>query len=159
MSIKQAFAAVLRAIRVTRGIPQDRLADAMTATHLSHLETAKASLTLGKLEALCKAYGVSPATLLLLAQSVHEKESPADLLERVRVELTEFDAIGGTTQLAKEIVDGQLVMRRGGKRFDEEKLASVLRCKAQGKSQSEAARELGLSTSTVHDLWKRDIQQ
>ncbi|WP_409319947.1 helix-turn-helix domain-containing protein [Pseudomonas putida] len=155
MSIKLAFAAVLRALRVTKNLSQERLADALTAPYLSSLETGKATASLTKLQALSESFGVSPSTLIVLSQSVSQNVSTDEVLERVRAELAEFDEAGGSVQLSREIVGGVLVKRAAGKRVDEDKLSRIQECKTQGLSQSETARRLGLSTSTVHDLWKR----
>ncbi|MUT49728.1 MULTISPECIES: helix-turn-helix domain-containing protein [Pseudomonas] len=41
--------------------------------------------------------------------------------------------------------------------MDADRLADVLRHKAAGLTQKETADRLEISTSTVHDMWKRDV--
>lgn len=59
MSLKKAFAAVLKAMRNSRGLTQKHLSDASSRTYLSELERGQSSLTLDKLQALSQTLGKS----------------------------------------------------------------------------------------------------
>ena len=155
MSLKLALAAVLRSIRAVKGLKQEELADALSADHLSTLEKGKATPTLDKLHALSNALGISPTALTALTQSVEAHESPSTILERAHQELIELERLGIIDLLQAQIVEGELTKRPAGKRFDEAKLKKVLACKAEGLTQTQTAKKLGMSTSTVHDLWRR----
>ncbi|MBF8776285.1 MULTISPECIES: helix-turn-helix domain-containing protein [Pseudomonas putida group] len=155
MSLKLALAAVLRAARAVKGLKQEDLADALSADHLSTLEKGTVSPTLDKLHALSDALGVSPTVLIALTQSVEANESPSAILDRAKQELIELQRLGISDLMEAQIVDGKLAKRPAGKRADETKLKKVLECKAEGLTQTQTAKRLGMSTSTVHDLWRR----
>ncbi|NIF28877.1 helix-turn-helix domain-containing protein [Pantoea sp. Tr-811] len=155
MSLKLALAAVLRALRAAKGLKQEELADAVSADYLSTLEKGAATPTLDKLHALSRALGVSPTALLALTQSMEANEPPSAILERAHQEILELQQLGLADLLQQQVVAGELIKRPPGKRFDEAKLKNVLTCKAEGLTQTQTAKRLGLSTSTVHDLWRR----
>ncbi|MBK4987701.1 helix-turn-helix domain-containing protein [Pseudomonas sp. S37] len=155
MSLKLALAAVLRALRAAKGLKQEELADAVSADYLSTLEKGAATPTLDKLHALSAALGVSPTALMALTQGVEANEPPSAMLERAQQEILELHRHGITDLLQAQIVAGELIKRPAGKRFDETKLKNVLACKAEGLTQTQTAKRLGMSTSTVHDLWRR----
>lgn len=159
MSLKLALAAVLRALRAVKGLKQEELADALSADHLSTLEKGNATPTLDKLHALSNALGISPTALMALTQSVDADEPPSAILERAHQELIELQRMGISDLLQAQIVGGELRKRPAGKRFDETKLKNVLACKAEGLTQTQTAKKLGMSTSTVHDLWRRAHEQ
>lgn len=155
MSLKLALAAVLRALRAAKGLKQEELADAVSADYLSTLEKGAATPTLDKLHTLSNALGVSPTALIALTQGVKANEPPSVILERAHKEILELQRLGIADLLQAQIVDGELTKRPAGKRFDETKLKNVLACKAAGLTQTQTAKKLGMSTSTVHDLWRR----
>lgn len=159
MSVKLAFAAVLRALRHTKGLSQEGLTDATSRTYLGTLEQGKSTPSLDKLHALSTALDVSPLTLLALTLSVHSDKPVSAIVERLTNELTAFEGAGGVEQLKAQMIDGALVRRPAGKLVDSEKLRKVLQCKAEGLSQTETAVRLEMSKSTVHDLWKRELAE
>ena len=155
MSIKLAFAAVLRALRSTKEMPQEGLTETTSRAHLVTLEQGKASPSLDKLYALSEALELTPLTLMTLTLSLHENEPVEALVERLKSELATFDAAGGREVLEAQLVDGKLVSRPAGKTVNAQRLYEVRQCKADGLSQKQTALKLSLSKSTVHDLWKR----
>ena len=64
LSLKTAFSAVLKTLRVSKGLTQQHLAEASSRTYLSKLERAQSSLTLDKLNVLSTTIGLSPLTLI-----------------------------------------------------------------------------------------------
>lgn len=155
MSNKPAFAAVLRALRLTRGLSQGALADALSAPRLSALESGKSTPSLDRLEALSDLLNISPTAVLALTQAIQSNEPASAILERARLDLIAFEQEGGMDHLSAQLDQGSLVKRSAGKHFDDARHRRVLQCKADGLTQKETATRLGLSTSTVHDLWKR----
>jgi transcriptional regulator with XRE-family HTH domain len=159
MTLKLPFAAVLRAIRSKRGITQESLSEAGSRTYLGALERGESSISLDKLQVLSQTLQLSPLTLIALTLSTLDEQPIGPIVERLSAELEEFERIGGLEELKAQIADGILVSRKAGKLVDTQRLMAVHQCKADGLSQKETAVRLGLSKSTVHDLWKRPAQK
>lgn len=155
MTLKLPFAAVLRSIRSKRGITQESLSEAGSRTYLGALERGESSISLDKLQVLSQTLGISPLTLIALTLTIHDEQPIESIVERLSTELDAFVRTGGLEELKAQIADGVLISRKAGKLVDPQKLMEVHQCKANGLSQKETAVRLGLSTSTVHDLWKR----
>lgn len=64
--------------------------------------------------------------------------------------------VGGLKILEDQMQDGALKKRGRGTRANAQSVSAVINLKKQGKTQAEAARELGLSTSTVQRYWQKD---
>ena len=66
MNTRKAFAKALKTARKARALTQEDFADVSGRTYLSALERGLKSPTLEKIEALSKAMGISPFTLMTL---------------------------------------------------------------------------------------------
>lgn len=66
MSLRQSYAAVLRLLRVNRGMTQQDLSGSVTQANISSLELAKSSATVETSAKLAEALNVEPLTLLAL---------------------------------------------------------------------------------------------
>jgi transcriptional regulator with XRE-family HTH domain len=157
MDNKLAFAAALRAVRASKEMTQEMLARATSRPYVGRLEKGESTPTVEKLQALSDALGVSPLTLIALSLSLQEDQSTSALLARLKQELAQFEKAGGPQVLQQQMTEGQLVPRTKGVPMDADRLADVLRHKAAGLTQKETADRLGISTSTVHDMWKKDV--
>ncbi|MBM0212914.1 Helix-turn-helix domain-containing protein [Pseudomonas syringae pv. maculicola] len=90
MSLKTAFAAVLKAMRNSRGLTQKHLSDASSRTYLSKLERAQSSLTLDKLQAISQTLELSPLTLVAITLGTESRTPLRDLLDRLESELVDL---------------------------------------------------------------------
>lgn len=159
MTLKLGVAAVLRTLRSGQRLTNESVNDATSRQYLTQLEHAKSSISLEKLQAISTALGMSPLTFIALTLSVSNEESaPAKtLLKTAQAELEEFERAGGLEALQQQYRQGAVASRRPGRPVDQDRLKSVLRCKAEGLTQSATAQKLGISKQSVHELWKREI--
>ncbi|RRV10589.1 XRE family transcriptional regulator [Pseudomonas sp. v388] len=155
MSLKVPLAAVLRALRAAKRLPQEALPDEGSARqYIGDLEHGKSSLTLDKLEKLSESLGLSPATVVAATMVVKDGGSIETILARLSEELNAIQASGQLEQALSQVVDGKLVDRPRGTSINADLLAKVLDCKAKGMTQAETASELQVNKVTVHRYWK-----
>lgn len=157
MSLKPAFAAVLRSVRGAQHRTQENLADAASRTYLGKLENGASSVTLDKLDELADALNLSPITLLALTLSASDSKPPQEHLERACEEVRMIEESLGMQAIHAQLVSGSLSKRRPSRPADLEKLALVLACKAEGLTQAATARKLGFNSSTIQFLWNRSL--
>lgn len=156
MDTKLAFAAALRAMRGTKGFSQEMVARFTSRPYVGRLEKGESSPSLDKLQALSDAMDVSPLTLLALSLTLQDDQPLSAITTRLKQELAAFEKAGGMTLLREQIINGELSTRNTGVPVNAHNLAEVVRLKEAGYTQTEIAERLGLSRSTVHDLWKRE---
>ncbi|SHM57898.1 Helix-turn-helix [Pseudomonas asturiensis] len=99
MSLKTAFAAVLKAMRNSRGLTQNQLSDASSRTYLSKLERAQSSLTLDKLQAISQTLDLSPLTLIAITVATESPAPLRELLNRLEAELVDLRCSGVLKEL------------------------------------------------------------
>jgi DNA-binding NarL/FixJ family response regulator len=137
MQLRQAYADVLLLLRSKKGLKQLDL-----ATKLS-------SVTLEASESIAEMLELQPVSLLLLAYAVKLGTTPRELLAQVSLELDRSAYMDA--DLAHELsapIHPQIAKGI-------ETTRAILALKAQGVSQAEAARRLGISTSTIGRHWNR----
>lgn len=156
MDNKLAFAAALRAMRGTKKLTQEMLARSTSRPYVGRLEKGESSPSLDKLQAISEAMDVSPLTLLALSLAMQDDQPLSAITMRLKQELAAFEKAGGMKLLQEQVINGELVPRQTGLPVNSDTLTQVLSHKAAGFTQTETARQLGLSTSTVHDMWKRE---
>lgn len=155
MSLKVPLAAVLRALRAAKRLPQEALPDEGSARqYIGDLEHGKSSVTLDKLQKLSDSLGLSPATVVAATMAVKDGGGIEPILARLTEELNALQASGQLTQALAQVVDGKLVDRPRGTTVNADLVAQVLACKAQGMTQAETATELQVNKVTVHRYWK-----
>lgn len=157
MSLKPAFAAVLRSVRGAQHRTQENLAEAASRTYMGKLENGASSITLDKLDELAEALGLSPLTLLALTLSARDSGATEQKLERALKEVQVIEAEIGMQTIQSHLTGGKLSKRQPSRPADLEKLALVQACKAEGLTQAAASRRLGLNRSTIHFLWNRSL--
>ncbi|WP_274410580.1 helix-turn-helix domain-containing protein [Pseudomonas sp. NEEL19] len=156
-STRPALAAVIRAVRSSLGLTQEGLAHATSRTYVAKIENAQSTPTLDKFSELADALGVSPVALLSLVIATRDNVPSASLLAQAAAELEALEGRISAADIAEQL-DGIGVLKRPAARpVNVVKLKNVLQCKASGLSQSETARQLGISRSTVSFLWKRSL--
>lgn len=102
MSLKTAFAAVLKAMRATRGLSQKNLAEVSSRTYVSKLERGQCSPTLEMITALSKPLGLSPLTVVALTVGSAEGSSIYSLVRRLENELAGLKDAGVLAKLQFE---------------------------------------------------------
>ncbi|HCP28797.1 MAG TPA: transcriptional regulator, partial [Pseudomonas sp.] len=130
MTLKLAVAAVLRTLRSGQRLTNESVNDATSRQYLTQLEHGKSNISLEKLQAISTALGMSPLTFIALALSVSSDGHPQALLESAQAELDEFEKSGGLEALQQQYHHGAVASRRPGRPVDQDRLMSVLRCKA-----------------------------
>ncbi len=103
MSLKAAFAEVLRAMRSSRGLTQAQMAETSSRTYLSKLERGQSSLTVDKLDSLSRTFGLSPLTLIAVTLGAGAEASLEDLRNRLDAELLDLEHSGVLGELGLEL--------------------------------------------------------
>lgn len=156
MPLRDPLAAVIRLVRSARGLAKEDFPGLLDAKHVYNLENSKASATLDTLEMLSSALDVDPIALLVVAASYERYQSPEDFLKFIGKQTKMLREMGVVDDLPGQFRKDVLVPRPAGRRTSEEKVKAVLRCKASGMTQKEASDTLGIPTSTVGRIWKRE---
>ena len=99
MSLKTAFAAVLKAMRGARGLSQKNLAEVSSRTYVSKLERAQSSPTLEMMHTLSSPLKLSPLTLVAITIATETGESIRSLINRIEDEANELARAGVLKQL------------------------------------------------------------
>jgi transcriptional regulator with XRE-family HTH domain len=149
MQLRQAYADVLLLLRSKKGLKQLDLATKLDASYISRLERGHSSVTLEASESIAEMLELQPVSLLLLAYAVKLGTTPRELLAQVSLELDRSAYMDA--DLAHELsapIHPQIAKGI-------ETTRAILALKAQGVSQAEAARRLGISTSTIGRHWNR----
>ena len=155
MSLNKGLAAALKSARAVRRLSQQDLGDTAAPRYIWMLEDGKSSPTLNKLEMLSVALQLDLTTLVALSIAARDKVPVAQVLERVKAEITTFEEMGGLSML-EEHSQGNPSTKRGEML---KKLVAVQECKRQGLTQKATVENLGIPRSTVHDLWKMETPE
>lgn len=111
MSLKIAFAGVLKAMRAGKGLTQRNLAEVSSRTYVSKLERAQSSPTLEMITALSGTLGVNPLTLVAITLCAESGQSVNALLRRTQEELADLAQAGILRDLKIPSGDELLVRR------------------------------------------------
>lgn len=87
MSLKNAFAAVLKAMRSGKGLTQRNLAEVSSRTYVSKLERGQSSPTLEMITALSGQLNVNPLTLVAITLCAESGQPVNALLRQTQKEL------------------------------------------------------------------------
>lgn len=156
MSLRIEVAAVLRALRQLQGGGYAALTDQAARRTIGELERANTGVTVDKLQEVALALGFDLPTFIILCVSIQRNVEPESVMTSTGENLKNFRAAGGLDLLTTSVVDGSIVKRPRGKPRNNQAVSEIRRLKAQGKNQSEAARELGVPRSTVQKHWHAD---
>ncbi|MEQ9725401.1 helix-turn-helix domain-containing protein [Pseudomonas sp. WHRI 8822A] len=155
MTLKIEIAAVLRAVRQMRAASYDGMKDAGANSTISLLERAKSGVTLDKLSEISGALDFDLVALIALSVSIQRGTSTDAVLLDASEQLHSFLGAGGQQLIDAQLNGNVLKQRPSGKPLKEKNRVAVLELKAQGLSQTEIARKLGLARSTVHGYWHK----
>lgn len=99
MSLKTAFAAVLKAMRGARGLSQKSLAEVSSRTYVSKLERGQSSPTLEMMTSLSAPLNLSPLTLVAITIGAQSGQSIKSLIARIEAEVSELSGVGVLKEL------------------------------------------------------------
>lgn len=153
MALTNELAATLRAIRQQRGLSYSELSDSTFRTTVSLVERGKAGIRVGKLADLAAALDFDLTALIALCVATERGASISDVLASAAQELQQFADAGGLELLQAQLTGSELAQRSSGQPVKAKNLQAVLELKAQGKTQADAVRLLGLARSTVQRYW------
>lgn len=137
-----------------RALAYEDLADVTVRRSISALEQAQVNVSVSKLAELANALDFDFVALVAVCVALKEDASPDEILERASSALSAFSIEGGMAQLHSQMIDGKVVSRSPGKPANARNIAAVAQLRAQGFSQTEISKELGLSKSTVNRYWR-----
>lgn len=155
--LKQALAAVVRAVRGNLGVTQESLANAASRTYLSKIENAESSPTLEKFAQLADALRLSPSALMALVVSTRDNTDARAVLTQAIAELDALGAKVSADEIKTHLAGVEVLKRPAARPVNFVKLQKVLECKEAGLTKAETARRLGLTRSTVGFLWERSV--
>ncbi|WP_219064450.1 helix-turn-helix domain-containing protein [Pseudomonas sp. UMAB-08] len=143
MSLRNAFAAALQFVRAHQGLSQRAVASTMDQSHVSRLEGATRSVSLEVSEELAEALQLHPMSLLTLVYAAQSGQSPQTILQRTRDDLESLALLNAVVPAAPTRPDHPRVVEAA------ELGRQVSDLLAEGNSQAEVARLLGVSRSTI----------
>jgi transcriptional regulator with XRE-family HTH domain len=155
MPLMRPLAAVLRLVRLSRGLSQEELSGAVEARHVHNIENAKTSITLDRLETLAQRLEVDAVALLAYASRVEKGLGAREYSDLLQAEIERLEVLGINERIHEYYQEGEVVTHKPGRRTDPAKVKAVLDAKMAGKSKRETAQELGIARSTVNDIWEK----
>lgn len=159
MPLIRPLAAVLRLVRIARGLSQEELSGAAEARHIHNLENAKASATLNTLELVAQRLGHDPVALLGYASRIERGETLDQYLAYLKQEMLRIAELGVDAHVDQHYKDGEVITHKRGRRTNPSKVDEVLQAKAAGKTKQQIADDLGMPWSTVSDIWNKANQR
>lgn len=145
MSLSEAFAAVVRALRHHFKLSQDDLS-AVDRSYLSRVERGKANVTMEIYTKIAAMLNVDPALLMLLTQTRQSGEPAEPAVRRLSSQLDALKNAGVIDLIASDPV------HRTGRPIARSTQVALERApllKQAGMSHQEIAQELGVSKSAV----------
>ncbi|WP_448144291.1 helix-turn-helix domain-containing protein [Pseudomonas silesiensis] len=146
MSLSEAFAVVIRALRQKSGMSQDDLS-LLDRSYLSRVERGKGNVSIEMLLKISKMLDAEPTVLMLLTTSLLSEEPTDVALERISGKVDTLKETG-----VIELISSGGRPRQHGRPSNlaaSERLKLAPQMKLKGLSNSEIARELDVSKSTV----------
>ncbi|WP_145308027.1 helix-turn-helix domain-containing protein [Pseudomonas sp. SJZ077] len=145
MSLSEALAAVVRALRQSSNMTQDDLT-LIGRSQRNRVERGKANATMETISKIAEMLHVDSALIILLANSLQSGE-PADVaLQRIS---TKLDSLKREGALERIIYEPEPRTGRPVARDAQKALERAPLLKQSGMSNSEIAQQLGVSKSTV----------
>lgn len=150
--LAQSLAVVLRALRKTRELTQERLPSSRSYAFALEAGTPK-NISLGKLRELSRSLEITPLALLVLCESIESEQDSLDVIDKLKEELRHLSLLGLDEKIRMEQQSSSLVSKAKAREIAESKRLAVKRLKEEGKSRKEVAEVLGLSKSSVQRFW------
>ena len=150
--LTQSLAVVLRALRKTRELTQERLPSSRSYAFALEAGTPR-NISLGKLQELSKSLEITPLALMVLCESIESGQDSLDVIGKLKEELRHFRSIGLDEEIREEQRSSSLVSKAQAREIANSKRRAVKRLKEEGKSRKEVAETLGISKSSVQRFW------
>lgn len=150
--LAQSLAVVLRALRKTRELTQERLPSSRSYAFALEAGTPK-NISLGKLQELSKSLEITPLALMVLCESIESEQDSLEVLGKLKEELRHLSLLGLGEKIREEQQSSSLVSKAKAREIADSKRLAVKRLKDEGKSRKEVAEALGLSKSSVQRFW------
>lgn len=143
MSLRTAFAAALQFLRAHRQLSQQGIANQTDQSHISRLEAGARSVSLEVSQELAEALRLDPMSLLTIVYAAERGQSPREILSRIQDDLESSDLLDASipskpVQAVHPVVAEALELK-----------SKIIGLMAEGLTQAEVARRLGVSRSTV----------
>lgn len=135
---------VLQLLRVRRGLTADQLIHVVTPANLSKIEAGQVQPGLAILMSLCDVYEVTLSVVLMVVQARLAGLPIREYAVQTFAQLDELVSIGLLTNTAEQWDDLPIKKRR-----TDELKTHVKELAAEGQSNTEIARRLGVSLRTV----------
>ncbi|PWE38095.1 hypothetical protein C9I50_24000 [Pseudomonas prosekii] len=150
--LTQSLAVVLRALRKTRELTQERLPS--SRSYAFALESgAPKNISLGKLQELSNSLEITPLALMVLCESIESGQDSWDVIGKLKEELRHLSSIGLDEEIREEQRSSSLVSKAKAREIADSKRLTVKRLKEEGKSRKQVAEALGISKSSVQRFW------
>ncbi|KAA8552460.1 MULTISPECIES: helix-turn-helix domain-containing protein [Pseudomonas] len=150
--LAQSLAVVLRALRKTRELTQERLPSSRSYAFALEAGTPK-NISLGKLRELSRSLEITPLALMVLCESIESEQDSLDVIDKLKEELRHLSLLGLDEKIRKEQQSSSLVSKAKAREIADSRRLAVKRLKEEGKSRKEVAEALGLSKSSVQRFW------
>lgn len=150
--LTQSLAVVLRALRKTRELTQERLPSSRSYAFALEAGTPK-NISLGKLQELSKSLEITPLALMVFCESINSGQDSLDVIDKLKEELRQLRSIGLDEELREEQRNSSVVSKAKAREIADSKRLAVKRLKEEGKSRKEVAEALGISKSSVQRFW------
>ncbi|RJX60322.1 Cro/Cl family transcriptional regulator [Pseudomonas syringae pv. actinidiae] len=144
---------MLRALRQLHGAGYARMSDHTARRTIGELERASTGITIDKLASVAQTLDLDLATFVILCASLEKGVEPEEMIKSSANQVEAFRNAGGVDLMQSEISEGAVVKRPRGKPRNHLAVSQIHRLKAEGKNQSQAAKELGIPRSTVQKHW------
>jgi transcriptional regulator with XRE-family HTH domain len=143
MSLRNAFAAALQSARIHQGLSQRDIAQAIDQSHVSRIEAAVTSVSLDVSEELAKAMKIDPMSLLALVYASQRGESALAVLKQTEYDLKALGLLEAAIPAEPSKLDSPRAVKSA------ELAQQIALLLAEGKSQAEVAKLLGVARSTI----------
>jgi len=147
MSLRYSFAAALQLLRLRKGISQPAMTKHVDQRTVSKLELAKSSVTLDTGYKLAAGLEIETVTLIALTIASRDHRTAREILLASLAEIEALDLADVAIPAEPDRLTPLNISAAS------EKLQAVQELKANGFTQAEAARKLGMPESTLRRLW------
>jgi transcriptional regulator with XRE-family HTH domain len=126
--LAQSLAVVLRALRKTRELTQERLPSSRSYAFALEAGTPK-NISLGKLRELSRSLEITPLALMVLCESIESGQDSLDVIGKLKDELCHLRSIGLDEEIRKEQRSSSLVSKAKAREIADSKRLAVKRLK------------------------------
>ena len=108
--LTQSLAVVLRALRKTRELTQERLPSSRSYAFALEAGTPK-NISLGKLRELSNSLEITPLALMVLCESIESGQDSLDVIGKLKEELHHLRSIGLDEEICEEQLSSSFVSK------------------------------------------------